>query len=268
MVLLAVASPVLPLHSQTSDAFDPGANGTVWVLVHQPDGKILVGGDFTSLGGPTRNRLGRLNPDGSLDAAFTGGTNYNNSSTWGANATVNCLAVQPDGKILLGGSFTTVGGQTRNRIARLNPDGSLDTNFVSTGASGVINALVVQTNGQIVVGGNFTLLGGQGHSSIGRLNADGSLDTNFNPVAVGTVNALTLQSDGAIVVGGNFSSLAGQGKPNLDRLNSDGTADTSFLATGANTAVYALAVQDDGRILAGGMFTTLNGTNSARLWAA
>ena len=83
------------------DGFDPNANGAVRVVVVQPDGKILIGGDFTTLspnGGAavTRNRIARLNPDGTLDTAF----NPN------ANGHVNAIAVQADGKILVGGHFS------------------------------------------------------------------------------------------------------------------------------------------------------------------
>ena len=93
------------------DGFDPNANGTVGVVVVQPDGKILIGGDFTSLapnGGPpvTRNRIARLNPDGTLDAAF----NPN------ANGTVYAIAVQTDGKMLVGGSFNGASSDPTVRI--------------------------------------------------------------------------------------------------------------------------------------------------------
>src|SRR6476620_11745176 len=97
------------------DGFDPNANGLVKVIVVQPDGKILLGGDFTTLspnGGlpVSRNRIARLNPDGTLDTAFN--PNANNS--------VSSLAVQADGKILVGGTFSSIGGQTRNFMARLD----------------------------------------------------------------------------------------------------------------------------------------------------
>ena len=99
------------------DGFDPNTNGVVEVVVVQPDGKVLIGGDFTTLapnGGPavTRGHIARVNADGTLDTAFDPN----------ANSFVFAIAVQPDGKILVGGSFTNIGGQTRNSIARLNPD--------------------------------------------------------------------------------------------------------------------------------------------------
>ena len=134
------------------DGFDPNANGTVRVVVVQPDGKILIGGDFTTLspnGGAavTRNRIARLNPDGTLDTAF----NPN------ANGTVFAIAVQADGKILVGGGFTddSIGGQTRNRIARLDATTGLADSF-NPNANGDVFAIAVQADGKILAGGGFT----------------------------------------------------------------------------------------------------------------
>src|SRR5438132_3314482 len=116
LVGLALAGGAAAVRGQSAlDGFDPNANGTVYVVAVQPDGKILLGGDFTSLapnGGAavTRNRIARLNPDGTLDNGFD--PNVNN--------TVNSISVQADGKVVIGGSFTSIGGQTRNRIARLD----------------------------------------------------------------------------------------------------------------------------------------------------
>src|SRR5439155_5412087 len=123
LVGLALAGGAAAVRGQSAlDGFDPNANSTVFVVVVQPDGKILIGGAFTTLspnGGATvtRNRIARLNPDGTLDTAF----NPN------ANDIVQSIAVQADGKILVGGFFTSIGGQTRNPIARLNPVGALAT---------------------------------------------------------------------------------------------------------------------------------------------
>ncbi|NLE76984.1 MAG: delta-60 repeat domain-containing protein [Chloroflexi bacterium] len=103
-----------------------GANGTVQALVVQPDGKILVGGGFTSLGGEPCNRIARLNAEGSLDAAFDPNADF----------TVNALALQPDGKILVGGDFGSVGGQAHHGVARLNTDGTPDDSFAPPSATG------------------------------------------------------------------------------------------------------------------------------------
>ena len=143
--------------AQAVDGFDPGANQTVYTIAVQPDGKTVVGGNFTGLGGgtgtTTRNRIGRLNVDGTVDASFNPGT----------NGPVHAVAVQPDGKILAGGNFTSVGGGTgmttaRSHIARFNADGTVDTSF-NPGANVNVYALAVQPDGKILVGGNFSTLG-------------------------------------------------------------------------------------------------------------
>src|SRR5437667_5149455 len=120
-----LAGGAAEVHGQSAlDGYDPNANSTVRAVVVQSDGKILVGGDFTTLspnGGATvtRNRIARLNPDGTLDTAF----NPN------SNDTVYSMALQADGKILVGGNFTSIGGQPRNRIARLDPPAALADSF-------------------------------------------------------------------------------------------------------------------------------------------
>src|SRR5437667_927292 len=110
------------------DGFDAGADRNVKALAVQPDGKVIVGGTFSNLGGggtgtTTRKRIGRLNPDGTLDLGFNPG----------ANDIVDALAVQSDGKIVVGGFFTMLGGGgtiSRNHIGRVNPDGTIETGFV------------------------------------------------------------------------------------------------------------------------------------------
>jgi uncharacterized delta-60 repeat protein len=240
--------------------FNPGASGILQSLALQSDGKILVGGNFGTLGGQPCNYLGRLNVDGTLDSAFNPG----------ANLAVDSLAVQADGKILVGGSLTTLGGQTRNYLGRLNADGTLDSAF-NPGADNAVSSLAVQADGKILVGGWFTTLGGQTRNYLGRLNADGTLDSAFNPGAGGNspyVCSLALQADGKILVGGGFSTLAGQPRNNIGRLNADGTLDSGFSLWANGGGVDSLAVQADGKILLGGDFTTLGGqsrTNIGRL---
>ena len=243
---------------------NPGATiNVVNAIAVQADEKILVGGDFTGLGGGTGNQtlragIGRLLPDGSVDAAFNPGT----------NGVVNAIALQADGKILVGGSFSVLGDQEELSLGRLNPDGSVDTSFTSW-ANGMVNALVVQPDGKILVGGTFSTLydDNAGVSSarnrIARLNADGSIDAGFNPgVAGNAVYTLTLQSDGKILVGGDFSGLGGgtgtTARANLGRLNADGSVDSAF-NPGANSYVHAIAVQTDGKIVVGGIFIGLGG---------
>ena len=114
-------------------------------LAVQSDGRVLIGGNFTTVNGVSRNRIARLSADGSLDTTFLNGLA-------GATSIVQSIAVQPDGRVLIGGEFTTVNGVSRNRIARLNADGSVDTTFLNglAGASGGgVFSLAVQPDGRV-----------------------------------------------------------------------------------------------------------------------
>jgi uncharacterized delta-60 repeat protein len=262
---LSTLSPQ-PTSAQTPqpDSFNPGASYSVNSLAVQADGKILVGGRFTTLGGQTRNRIARLNPDGTLDSGFNPGVGGYFDDDW-----VSSLAVQADGKILVGGSFYSLGGQPRRCLGRLNDDGIPDAGFnPGVGADyPEVSSLAVQVDGKILVGGSFTTLGGQARLCIGRLKGDGTMDTGFNPWAAGYVYSLAVQADGKILVGGGFTTLGGQARNYIGRLNTDGTLDSGF-NPGASSTVDSLAVQADGKILVGGFFTTLGGqsrTNIGRL---
>jgi uncharacterized delta-60 repeat protein len=244
-------------------AFCSGANGEVFVIVLQKDGKILLGGRFTNLGGQPRARIGRLNADGSVDATFNPG----------ANNLVDAIAVQPDGKVLVGGDFDQLDGQPRAHIGRLNADGSLDASF-NPGATAPNNVLPVvitmtlQSDGKILVGGGFSKLAGQPRSGMGRLNADGSLDASFNLGVGGTnagVVAMVVQPDDKIVVGGSFTTFGGRSRTNLTRLNADGSLDSGFNPGVTDDQVSALALQPDGKILAGGSFATLGDLRRGRI---
>ncbi|HWX21059.1 MAG TPA: hypothetical protein VN578_14255, partial [Candidatus Binatia bacterium] len=109
--------------------------------------------------------VARLNTNGSVDA------NFNSAS--GANGAVNSIALQPDGKILIGGDFTAINGTTRNRIARLNADGNLDTSFdPGSGADGSVHAIALQPDGNVFIGGDFTIVNGAVRPHLARLYAD------------------------------------------------------------------------------------------------
>ncbi|TAE51175.1 MAG: T9SS C-terminal target domain-containing protein [Bacteroidetes bacterium] len=244
-------------------SFDPGigANALIYALAVQSDGKIVIGGGFTSYNGTTRNRIARLNADGSLDTGFSPGT--------AANTSVYTLAIQSDGKILIGGLFTTYGGISRNRIARINTNGTLDTGFTpGTGANDDVNSIAIQSDGKILIGGNFTTYNGSSISRIARLNANGSRDTGFNPGAGvnGIVYAFVVQADGKILIGGAFTTYNSVTRNRISRLNANGSLDTGFdPAGGANSLIRVFAVQSDGKVLIGGNLTTYAGTACSRI---
>jgi len=177
-----------------------------------------------------------------------------------ADGSVYSIAVQSDGKILIGGDFTTLnnGTITRNYIARLNPDGSVDTTF-DPDANGTVYSIAVQpSDGKILIGGDFTSVGGTPRNHIARLNPDGSVDTTFDPNANRRVYSIAVQSDGKILIGGWFTNVGGTPRNYIARLKSDGSVDT--FDPNANDWVYSIAVQSDGKILIGGDFTNVGGT--------
>ena len=235
------------------DGFDPNANDLIRAVVVQPDGKILLAGDFTTLapnGGVsvTRNRIARLNPDGSLDTAF----NPN------ASGSIYALALQADGKILVGGFFATIGAQTRSNIARLDPTTGLADSFNpgATGGFGGVLSLTVQTDGKILAGGFFTSIGGQTRNYLARLDAVTGTADSFNPNASNWVYAIAVEAGGKILAGGLFTSIGGQTRNRIARLDPGSGLADSF-DPNANNSVFTIAVQADGKILIGGTFTTL-----------
>jgi uncharacterized delta-60 repeat protein len=237
----------LRVNLAANDRFGPGANGPVYTLAIQADGRILAAGEFDDAQSQARARLARLFADGSLDSSFRPE----------GDGLIDALAVLGDGSILVGGTFTNLGGQSCSSLGRLNPDGTPDTSFNAC-VNGDVYSLVVDGSGMVLVGGDFSMVGGQPHSYLARLNPNGLLDASFNPAADGAVRAQAVQSDGAILVGGDFMALAGQARQRLARLLGDGTLDAAF-DPGANGEVNVIAVQADGKILVGGNFTVLGG---------
>jgi uncharacterized delta-60 repeat protein len=242
-----------------------GLNDAVYALTLQTDGKVLVGGFFTDYNGTIRNRILRLNADGTLDASFA-------PTGTGLNNLVLALALQADGKVIVGGFFTDYNGTTRNRIARLNADGTLDASFAPTGTglNNIVRSLAFQADGKVLVGGDFSDYNGTARNRIARLSANGTLDVGFVPTGTGlssTAFALALQADGKVLVGGSFTSFNGTAQNCIARLNTDGTLDASFAPTGTglNSATFALALQADGKVLVGGQFSSYNGTARNRI---
>jgi uncharacterized delta-60 repeat protein/CSLREA domain-containing protein len=242
-------------------AFTPDVNNTITAIALQSDGKILIGGYFTLVGGQTRNRVARLNQDGLLDTSFqdpnvnvaAGSTSY----------PIGTLAVQPDGRILIGGYFNSVSGQQRAGVARLNSDGTLDTSFNLT-IDGIVSQFGFQPNSKILICGYFRVVNSFPRTSIARINLDGSFDESFQNVNIpsGTVNAFDVQSDGKIIVGGNYSNISGQERRHVARLNANGTFDAGFQDPNANFggnfySISKILVQPDGKVLIGGQFDTV-----------
>ncbi|WP_162147236.1 T9SS type A sorting domain-containing protein [Flavobacterium enshiense] len=245
----------------TTFSIGTGFNSSVRSIAVQSDGKIIVGGEFDMFNNVSRNRIARLNADGSLDTSFNPGTGFNN--------TVYSVKIQSDGKLILGGEFQYFNSISRNRIARLNTDGSLDTSFnPGNGFSNSVYATSIQSDGKIVAAGFFDYFNGVLRKCLVRLNADGSLDTSFN---VGSgfgsrVSALCVQSDGKILAGGWFTVFNNVSSKYIVRLNTDGSLDNTFnTATGFSELVRTIFQQSDGKIIVGGDFTSYKGVGRNRI---
>ncbi|HKP68356.1 MAG TPA: FG-GAP-like repeat-containing protein [Pyrinomonadaceae bacterium] len=249
----------------TSFITGTGMNSSVEAMLLLADGKILVGGNFTTYNGTTVNRFMRLNTDGTLDTSFSTGTS--------ASGIVRQITLQPDGKILIGGSFTAYNGTTRNRMARLNADGTLDTTFdPGVGPNNNVLSFALQADGSIVIGGTFNSVAGTPKTKLAKLTSTGSLDTTFDlggsgfgpGTAPGPTRLLAVEN-GRTLVAGNFTTVNGQIKNRIIRVNPNGSIDHTFLTGQGAIASPALTIgslvrQPDGNILIGGQFTIFNTT--------
>ena len=249
-----------------------GADGIVYSTAVQSDGKIIIGGDFTNFNSTSRNGISRLNTNGSIDNSFNPGTGTYSGDIYA----IHSISVQNDGKIIIGGNFTSYNGTTVNRIARLNSDGTLDFSFnPGTGANDLVYSTKIQSDGKIIIGGRFTSYNGTFRRGIARLNVDGTIDPSFNPGSgtTGTlpvyIATISIQSDGKIIIGGGFNNYNGTSINRIARINSDGSLDGSFNPTsGADGIIYTSSIQSDAKIIIGGEFSSYNGTsrnNIARL---
>ena len=157
---------------------DANVGGGIQALALQPNRKLWIGGDFMAGGGQPRYSLARLNADGRLDDRVVDAQ----VERAFALPPVLALAVRPDGKLWVGGSFVAIGGQPRHYLARLNADGSLDPSFTDPELDGWVFALAVQPDGKVWIGGAFLLVGESARPHLARLNANGSLDRQFASV--------------------------------------------------------------------------------------
>lgn len=231
-----------------------GANDYVSSFVTQPDGKIIVCGSFTNFNGIAKNRIVRLNTDGTTDSTFLIGT--------GADSVIECVALQNDGKIIIGGQFTKFNGINAKYIARLNADGSFDSSFdTSIGFNSHVYSIAAQTDGKILVGGNFTTYNSFAKNYIVRINSDASIDESFVTSGFNNiVYKILLSADDKIFVGGKFSKYNNVTKNGVVKINFDASIDETFtIGSGTNNVVRNILILNDKKILLGGDFTIYAG---------
>jgi len=186
-------------------AFNPssGMNNNVAAIALDSSGKPYAGGNFTTVNGTARNRIARMNADGSLDNAF--------NPTSGMNTGLSALALDSSGKLYAGGAFTKVNGTARNRIARMNADGSLDTAFnPSSGMNNYVLAIAVDKGRNIFYTPNTGFNG---------------VDTFQYTATDGVVSTPTTVS----VLVNDSPALDISGSPTLNPQNQDDSASTGTL---------------------------------------
>jgi uncharacterized delta-60 repeat protein len=253
----------------------------VYGIVPLADGKMYVSGFFSSFRGVARRGLVRLLPDGNIDSSFalvplSSNANFDSATTLQTNRPV----VQPDGKLLLVGNFRRIGSTPFPLgVARVNPDGSVDTTFQPGGFSreAQIREPVVQPDGKVVLGGRFRVGADFDANATGgvysnlpliRLNSNGTLDESYGYFRTGPGESFFVRS---LALQGEKIVASDQGHDTLFRFNVDGTLDTSFrqpvlLIDRKRELLVApviVTVQPDSRILLTGTFTDVDNEGGA-----
>ncbi|MCW5961856.1 MAG: VCBS repeat-containing protein [Pyrinomonadaceae bacterium] len=226
-------------------------NGQANAAVLQPDGKIVVTGKISSITG-TFFAVIRYNPNGTLDSTFATGGKLTDT----VNFLGNSIAVQPDGKIVVGGTGKGSTIFDDFAAARINSNGTYDTSFDGDGkaftnvgeqsandGNDIGTSVAIQTDGKIVIGGiaPFTATGRD--FAIVRYNVDGSLDTSFDGDGIfhtslagasqmEILRSIELDGFGRIIAVGSASEAVAESSFALIRLNSDGNLDTTFSGDG------------------------------------
>jgi uncharacterized delta-60 repeat protein len=233
----------------------------------QIDGKIIVATNAIldkQFGNPyyPYGSVFRMNAKGNLDSSF--------NSEKDINGLVSLIKIQDDGKVIIVGSFSKKNKTDILNIARLNPDGSLDSTFNASAISenNNINTISLLSNGKIIIAGSFTQFNKINTGNVLRLNTDGTIDSSFktDSLSNNTIYTSLIQPDGKIVLGGLITKYHGINRNNIVRLNSDGTLDNSFnMGSGFSSYTISMAMQGSYKILVAGDFSSYNGIRSMGL---
>lgn len=236
--------------------------GSVNAIQRQPDGKALVMGNFTYIGGPPptglyRPSIFRIQADGSVDNGFDAGSGF--------HIPPQCAATGPGGRILVAGPFESVNGVLRKTVAALLPNGAVDPVFAPVGGpDGSVTTILADPDGRVTIGGWFLNFSGQPRPHFARLDTSGQLTADYQGLTVpnhGVLAGLRLP-DGSFWAGGHFTTINGNPQQYLAKLQSNGTIDPSGTPA-LNGSVLKLAAQSGEAFFAGGTFTTASGSPRA-----
>ncbi len=256
-------------------SYNPSPNYPVRALVLQSDGKLIVGGQFTSIGGYNQTYLARLHPGGSAD--------YNTFTAPTPNGYVNAVALLADGKVVLGGEFTTLNGFSYARVACVNTNGSLVTTFNPGVAGAAVHSIAVYplgsyNGGNIIIGGEFYSVGGLSRANVARLYSGGAVDSSFNAIVVvngiatyvnATVYAVATAfgpfgCDGGgscekVLIGGAFVNFGDPGRDYFARLSQNGTGDYAAETPSlVDAPIRSIRVESNHKFYLTGSFTKIS----------
>ncbi|RYU78958.1 T9SS type A sorting domain-containing protein, partial [Hymenobacter persicinus] len=181
--------------------------------VLQPDGKVVVSGFFNKFSGGTTFGLVRYRPDGSEDPTFANSTEFTNASGY---VPLYGLALQADGKLLVGGEFSRYGSQDVRNLIRLQPSGQLDPSFAPDLSwrrlgEATVQAILIQPNGRLLTSGTiFSTNIGSTAPFMARFQPDGAPDASFSaPIFTDRTGpaSISVQPSGAVLLYGYFARL-------------------------------------------------------------
>ncbi|RYD85347.1 MAG: choice-of-anchor D domain-containing protein, partial [Verrucomicrobiaceae bacterium] len=228
-------------------SFNPNANGEIKAVAVAPDGKIMIGGAFTNVGGRQQAGVTRLLPTGQPDLTWIPPTTA---------ADVRTCAVFGDGSVAVVAPYFQ-----RTSAWRLKPDGSLDSQFEVRLSDGEVRAMAVDIDGNLLLGGNFNMPSGSERRGYAVVEPSGEVRGKYYPVLGGkSVNTLLARSDGSTIMGGDFSrTYGGTDYAYLQRMTSDASLDSEFrpplsVAEGKSVDCIAFQQYEIPWIIAGGSF--------------
>ncbi|MDQ7833139.1 MAG: delta-60 repeat domain-containing protein [Desulfovibrionaceae bacterium] len=245
-------------------AVGSGANAPILSIGTLDSGAIYLTGGFTAFNGQSRGGLAVIQSGGALQGTFAGFTPAGSATVTTA---VNDLAVQSDGKIVIGGEFNWFGGVWSPGLARLNSNGGVDTGFsAGLGPDGVVHDVAVRSDGRIFAAGDVGGVATRPLGGVARFTSTGGVDTTFSPIVTRNDNspapvyAVLPLAGNQVMVGGHVRKIAGQERSPLARLNADGSLDAAFtpqiaITSGTSLSTYALAGEETGKYYVGGYVT-------------
>lgn len=224
-----------------------GANQIVKVLLILPNGNLVAGGSFTSIGGTAASKIAEWSVTGSTWGAYGAG----------ADGDVNALRLLPDGSLVVGGAFVNAGGASANRIANWSYSGSTWSTYGS-GMDAAVQSIIIYNN-QFVAGGSFSTANGVTVNGVATWNGS-TFDDFAGGISAGTVNSLALQVNNLLLAAGTFTTIGGVSANRIAAWNGDSWVN---LGDGVNNTASRMAVGVDGSVIVSGSFTSAGGISVA-----